>query len=118
MRTWELSIGHGFRCYDCMFMVSIFLWNFVDYARSCCDLFRGAVTEFCFFIFVFAVVFRIFGSCECWWCGWLLWWGLRYDAQWCGAFKRVPRVLLWYATGQALSRLAAVWEPSVYPAWR
>ena len=60
MRTWEVSIGHGFRCYDYMFMVSIFLWNFVDYARLCCDLFRDAMTEFCFFIFVFTVVFRIF----------------------------------------------------------
>ena len=44
-----------------MFMVSIFLWNFVDCARLCCDLFLGVVTGFCFFIFVFAVVFRIFG---------------------------------------------------------
>ena len=27
-------------------------------------------------------------------------WGLRYDAQRSGAFECVPRVLLWYATGQ------------------
>ena len=80
----------------------------MDYARSCCDLFRGAVTEFCFFIFVFAVVFRIFrhvnvGDVVSFYGG-----GCVMMHSGAGHLQRVPRVLLWYATGQVLSRLAVV----------